>query len=231
MVIGICDDEKIIVDILSGKIKECLAMLGMEAELLTMQSGRKVLEAASQLDVVFLDIEMPELNGIETGKLLKAKNPNCHIILATSKTEYYKDGFKIDALRYVTKPFEQDELMEALQAVMKTYIGSELISLYDSRTLVEIPHRAIAYIAAFDSYVEFVLKNRIIRTQLSLNELEKVMNKRIFFRIHKKYIVNMLHIENYRDGIVMIGTEKMTVARRKKKEFERAYMECDLNYR
>jgi DNA-binding LytR/AlgR family response regulator len=231
MKIGICDDERIILDLLSDMVRTCLTNLDLSGDVITMQSGSELLEVASELDAVFLDVEMPELDGIETGRMLKRINPNCHIILATSKTEYYKDGFKIDALRYITKPFEQDEIIEALEAVQKSRIGMDIIQLYDNRTLVEVKHREIEYITAYDSFVEVIIKNRVLRTKMTLIELEEILDRRIFFRIHRKCLVNMLKIQSYKERVVTIENEKLVVSRRKKKEFEKAYIECDLNYK
>lgn len=185
MKIGICDDESIILELLSQVVRTCLANLELSAEVITMQSGRELLEVVAELDAVFLDIEMPELDGIETGKMLKRINPGCQIILATSKTEYFKEGFKIDALRYITKPFDTREIEESLEAVCKLRIGMDIIQLYDSRTLVEVEHREIEYITAYDSFVEVMIKNRVLRTKMTLIELQEILDKRIFFRIHR----------------------------------------------
>lgn len=229
--IGICDDEIIILELLKDIVTDCLAENEVDAEIVTFQSGKALIEDATEFDVVFLDIEMPELNGIETGKIIKERKPNCKIIIATSKEEYYKEGYKIDALRYITKPFDMHEIEEALEAVQKSRVGTDKIQLYYNRTLIEIKHRSIEYVVAYDSYVEFVLKDKVLRKPISLNELEEILDTRIFFRIHRKNLVNMLYIQAYKDGIITIGDKQMTVSKRKKKEFEKAYIECDLNYK
>jgi DNA-binding LytR/AlgR family response regulator len=125
-----------------------------------------------------------------------------------------------------------NEIKDALQAVMQSHIGQEKIELYENRNLFRISQRDIVYIKAFDGYSEFkILGGRVLRKECSLTELEAQLSPEIFFRVDRKYIVNMLKITRYHDGKIELMDEKIKVSRRKKKEFETAYIMADLNYR
>jgi len=228
--IGICDDEQLILNILKRKIEECILKNGWIAEIITFESGIELLERTLELDVVFLDIEMPDLDGIETGKYIQNQNSNCKIIMATSKVERFKESFRINAFRFITKPFEAEEIEEALQAVWNLQIGMELIELYERRIRYSFLQREIEYIISYDSYTEFFVGNRVFRKEIALNELEKILDKSLFHRVHRQYMVNMLRIVKYKNGVINFDKKEIPVARRKKKEFERVYMEFDIKY-
>ncbi|RDU23858.1 LytR/AlgR family response regulator transcription factor [Anaerosacchariphilus polymeriproducens] len=231
MTIGICDDEKIFINILKNMVIECLNKRQIEGQIKTFESGKELVESSFELDVIFLDIEMPEFDGIEIGKIIQQKNSNCKIIMATCRTDRFKEAFQINAFRFMTKPFEFDELEEIINAVQATRIGTDVIELYNNRNLFKIKQKEIQYIKTYDSYSEFVTKSKIFRRDIALCQLEKILDNRMFFRIHRKIIINMLWVQKYDREYIIINNVEMAVARRKKKKFEQAYMEFDVTYR
>lgn len=231
--IGICDDEKMVLSALTTLVEQCLEELEEDAQILAFHSGERLLEEVEKLDVLFLDIEMPGMDGIEVGHQIQKRNLDCKIIMETSRQERFKEAFKINAFRFVTKPFQKDEVKETLEDVLNTRIGMEKMEVYRDRIPYNLYQKDIMYMEAVDSSVEFVLKEEVFRKETSLRELEKILDDRLFFRVNKQYIVNMKYIDmsKYKDGIINIGTAKIRVSIRKKKEFEKAYTVFDINYR
>lgn len=229
--IGICDDEQSILTMLKSLVEECLRELEEEVEIQVFDSGEKLLEEGKDLDALFLDIEMPGMDGIETGKRIQMQNSECKIIMATSRQDRFKEAFKINAFRFVTKPFQKYEVKEALNDVLQARIGMEEIEIYKERVKYTFFQKDILYIVAMDSSVEFILREGVFRKETSLKELEMILDDRLFYRINKQCIVNMKHIDEYKSGVVSIDGTKLNVSIRKKKEFEKAYIMYDVNYR
>lgn len=229
--VGICDDEKIILELLKSIIEQCLEELEEDSTILTFDSGEKLLEEAKGLDILFLDIEMSGMDGIETGKRIPRQNPDCKIIMATSRQERFKEAFKINAFRFVTKPFQKEEIKEALKDVFQTRVGMEKIEVYRERVPYTFFQKDILHVEAVDSSVEFVLGECVFRKETSLKELETILDDRIFYRVNKQCIVNMQHIDTYKNGVIRIGEAEIRVSIRKKKEFEKAYIMFDVSYR
>ena len=227
--VGICDDEPLIIEVMRRIILEIADKNAWEINIRCFESGKELLEA------VFLDIDMPELDGIETGKRIGKRNIDCKIIMATGRTDKFKEAFRIQAFRFVTKPFDEGEIEEALQAIFHTQIGMKVIELYEKRNSYQIPQKDISYITAYDGYSEFVVsgrnESRLLRKECSLSELEQELSKELFFRVSRQYIVNLGKITEYAKGSIFIQGKKILVSRRRKKEFEQAYVEYDLNYR
>ncbi len=223
--IGICDDEQIVRELLKQKVEICLREAGVQADILFFQRGQELLETEEDLDILFLDIEMPEMDGIEAGKKLRQKGNNCKIIVATSMVERFKEAFYIDAFRFVTKPFEMEEIREALREAFIAAGGNQIIEVYKNREKYNILCRDILYIEATESSVEFMLKDGKYRKESSLTELEKKLEGNTFFRINRQCIVNIAQIEHYEKGVILINGDTKKVSQRKKKEFQNAYRE------
>lgn len=228
--IGICDDEKVIVDLLKRLLQECLVELGIEGRITEFYSGEELLMNLSCEDIFFLDIEMSGLNGIETGRRIYERRRDCRIIIASSWIKYFKEAFKINAFRFITKPFQKEEVKEALEAILKIRLGMKTIKLYKKRNIYTFFQKEIRYMIVVDSAVEFVLKGEIYRKETSLKELEKILDDRLFYRINKKCIVNLGEIKKYENGKIFLDEAEMKVSVRKKKDFEKKYLMYSMYY-
>lgn len=228
--IGICDDIPAAIGQIEHVINKYMEQSGTELEIHTFLSGKEVLEKIDMIDILFLDIEMPEMDGIEVGREIRRKKSDCRIIMATSKIERFKETYKIGAFRFVSKPFDEEEIIEALSDAMQTMIGLETIELYEKRQVLQVQQRDIYMVESFGSYVEVLVGNHRLRKSCRMAEIEKELNTALFYKIDKKYIINMAHIQMYENGNISIGNEGLKVARRRKKDFEKAYFEFDVLY-
>ena len=231
--IGLCDDNPKALDRLEEIIGGYLTGKKKQVQLIRFSSGSELLSRSEEPDILFLDIEMPGEDGIKTGRILRERGSQCRIIMATSMVERFKEGFQIGAARFVTKPFEEAEVYEALEHVFQTLVGLNTIELYEKRILHHIEERNICYIQAYDGYAEAVIGEEGIRmrTEKSLNHLEEELDKRLFYRVNREYLVNIAFIQGYEKGEVLIGVQRIRVSRRKRKDFEQAYREYDLTCR
>lgn len=229
--IGICDDQIKIVRVLEKVIADIQKEWSCEWEIDVFTSGRELLKSIQKMDAVFLDIEMPGMDGIQVGKEIRRQNPDCRIIMATGREDRVKEAFHIQAFRFVTKPFDKEEIQEALSAVLNRNIGTDAMELFYKRNACMVQQRDIHYIQAQDSYSEFVTGSQIFRKEVSLNDLEECLDDRMFCRIHKRYIINLHWVEEFKDGVMHIGGKRFIVSRRKKKEIEKKYVDYDLKYR
>lgn len=229
--IGLCDDEQNVLEELKNIILECIDELQEEFEIYDYSCGNDVFPDVEKLDLIFLDIEMSGMDGIETGKAIKKKGFTGKIIMATGMVERFKEVFTIEAFRFVTKPFQKEEILQALQDFMDTRLGFESVKVYKERNEFTFFQKDILYVHPINSAVEVHTRNGIFRKESSLSEMEEILDSRLFFRISKQYIVNLQEINDYTNGIVRIQGNHLKVSVRKKKEFEKAYIMFDINYR
>ncbi len=231
MKIGLCDDQEIVLRELWKVVAEYLKKAENDSEIVAFLDGEKMLARAAEFQIVFLDIEMPKMDGIELGKRIREKNPECRIIMATGMQERFKEAFMIQAMRFVTKPFRKEEVWEALEATIKSITPTKWIEAYYLRKEYRVAERDIRYIVAYDSSVEIVTKTKTLRKDCSLESLEKVLDEHRFMRVNRTLIVNFNQIKEADGSIFMFEGEKLKVSRRKQKDFWDRYMEYDLRYR
>ena len=231
MHIGICDDELHVLQILKRMVEDYCETYAVRAEIHLFASGAELLALAEDLDLLFLDIEMPEIDGIAAGKLLRKKNQHCKIVMVTCREDRMKEAFYLEAYRFISKPIHAGEVEEAMRDYEQATAGHQMIQLWEMRQPVTVKQREIVYVQTFDSYTEFVVGNHLLRSEASLSALEKELDPRLFVRVNKKYIVNLSYVGWYDKGKLPIHENIMTVSRRKKSEFEKRYREFDLYYR
>lgn len=229
--IGICDDEELIGNQLRKKIERCMGKVEDKVEYCFFTSGEELLNNEKELDLLFLDIDMPEMDGIDTGKRFREKNKICKIIMATGRVDRMREAFFLEAYRFLVKPFEDEEIEEVVESYWKSRVGFQKIQLSENRQMVQIMQYQIFYIQAYDSYTEYVLENRVLRSERSLDRAMQELDQCIFVRVDRKNIVNLKYVDTYKNGELWIGNKSFTVSRRRKKGFERQYREFDLNYR
>lgn len=229
--VALCDDQEYILVQLKKMLQEILKEKGCQYIIEVFSSGEELISKNEYCDVVFLDIEMPGMDGIQVGEIIRQRNAECKIIMATCAIERYKEAFHIRAFRFVTKPFVSEEIEEAMDAVLSLKRDDDSIELYCQRVLYKVKWKDIQYIQAYNGYSEFLVGNRIFRKEISLNSIEEQLDMQFFSRIHRQYIVNMRWIISYDNGKVRVGNQVIPVSKRKRKDFEQEYIEFDLKYR
>lgn len=232
--IGVCDDEEVIYKEMSKYITFYSEKKNIAVESKYYNSGIGLIESedATNLDILFLDIDMPELDGIETAYKLNMFKKSCKIVMLTSKTERFKEAFKIGAFRFVTKPIEQQEVFDAIDDVRARMIGNkELIVFRDGKNYT-IPQKDIMYVMIDRTSAYVFTEKHDFRSNNPLSWWEQELDERLFVRCHKSYIVNLSKIaEIEKKSIRLVSGELIPIARRRKEELERRFMKYDTKYR
>lgn len=229
--IGICDDQQESLNILQIMIDDICKELGYVCKVHSFLDGIELLERVAEFQVAFLDIEMPCIDGIELGKRIKSKNSKCKIIMATAMMERFKEAFQIQAFRFITKPFVRSEVKEALEAFMNGQCFLKSIDVYMQRQKYDVSEIEISYIKSFDGYAEVQVGEKCFRRNSSLDELEKILDERLFARISREMLVNLRWVQDVSGRSVLVAGKKLHVSRRREGELRRKYIEYDIRYR
>lgn len=230
--IAICDDILEMTKFMTNIISNIMDEKKIEYEILAFQSGRDLLEQIDNVNLVFLDLEMPEMDGIKTGERIRRENEKCKIIVASAREDRMKEVFRLDAMRFVSKPYDREEIMEAIDAYLQTYqVGLQKIEVYKNRKPYYIMQREIRYIQAYNGAVNIYARNTVFHKEVTLSKMEEMLDEHIFFKIHKAIIVGLGFVTEYTKDKVFIDKEILPLSRRNSKEFERVFMDFDLKYR
>lgn len=240
----IIDDETSSRNSLRQKLANHCQEVMIIAECENGEEGIKTIETSNP-DIVFLDVEMPRMNGFTM--LQQLKNKNFEVIFITAYDHYAIKAIKFSALDYLVKPVEVEDLKTAVEKVMQKrnqLAGNKRIELLlqnflDEKTahqriaissmegLMFIATDEIVYLEANSNYTSFYLTgNRKITATKTLKDFEELLPDSIFIRIHHSYLINKNKVEKYIKGeggqVVMKNGVTLDVARRKKEEFMKA---------
>lgn len=207
MKICVCDDEKNIIEMIIGFINN----ISPEYIVKDFTSGNALLASSEIYDIVFLDIQMNGLNGIQTAKELKKRSPEIIIIFTSNYPEFVTDAFAVQAFQYIIKPIDRENFNKIFISAVEAYKKSHYIysvKCGNEEFLIDV--RDIIYIETYGR------KLRIITTserheyigRIS-NEFEKLKHF-YFVRVQRCCIVNMAYVKNYskssfelKDGQIM----------------------------
>lgn len=205
-------------------------------------SGEQALLKTMQLqpEAVFLDVEMPLMNGLETANALTALKMPPKIVFATAYPQFGVEAFRFEALDYLLKPIDEERLAETVRRLEKALHKEEAVpsvpskssgklSLEEDGEIMFIDPDDIIYISREDTYSKIATVHRHYRVKTPLKELEAKLRQYPFFRIHKSYIVHLDYVSRlvpWFNGAFQLElkgcSDKLSVSRNYAKAFREA---------
>ncbi|MBN1131828.1 MAG: response regulator transcription factor [Bacteroidales bacterium] len=174
--------------------------------------GINRLKKSDDIDLIFLDIEMPEMSGIDFLKTLK--NPP-QVIIVSSKGQYAVDSYEYEVTDYLLKPVEFGRFYRAVEKVYKraeqlhdAQLGSNEIFIKKNNTLVRLKYDDILWIEALENYVIFNTFKDKFTIHFTMKAIEQRLPTRKFTRVHRSFIVNTSCINVIEDNNVLIKTQE-----------------------
>ncbi len=221
--VGICDDSEAIVTKLSGIIKQYGRENEKEIKVVTFSSGLELLEKYSgDLDILFLDIKMPGIDGIKTAEKVRQRDTSVSIIFLTSLLQHSLDGYRVGAFNYLIKPITYKRLEMELNAWYQKYSQDEepYIVLKNQEGIHKVLIKELSYIETSNRKVLIHTKGRTIACSKKLKELENELQEQGFCRCHSAYIVNLAYIEKIEQPDAQLITgEIIPISQSKRKHF------------
>lgn len=224
--IALCDDNEIERGILKNVIEGLLKEIGQEVQAFEFSSGEKLLRNYSKgdYDVIFLDIQMKQLDGIETGKAIRAKDAQVEIVYATSSEEYMKEGYDIHALAYLLKPYRLEKVRETLVYYLNKYDvkkendNAKMLEVTIQQKKIFIRQRDIYCLESMGRVVSIYCKNDVFKVYARLGELEEKLDSEMFLRCNQSYIVNILWVKEIVDYDFQMPDDKLVPIRKRDKK-------------
>jgi len=217
----IVDDEPVARDIIENHLQKI-------AHIHVLASCKNAIDAfkeisSHQVDLIFLDINMPEISGLLFAKSI---NKNIKVIFTTAYREYAIDGFDLQAVDYLLKPISFDRLLQAINK----YLGENMSTLLDSpievveeksdfifvrsdRKMIKLKFSDVNYIESFSDYIKIHLDDKTIITRETISSIEGKLPQKDFLRIHRSYIVSFAKIESFTNESIELNSKTLPISR------------------
>jgi two-component system, LytTR family, response regulator len=217
----VVDDEPLALDILEDYIAK-VPFLELVKTTTSAIEGLSLVQN-NGIDLVFLDVQMPELTGLQ---FLKIMNGKCDVILTTAYSEYALEGYELDVIDYLLKPIAFDRFYKAAQKVLQQRQSSTPLPLPESLSantphnfiFVKTEHKIqkiylddILYIEGLKDYISIFTKSERIITLQNMKKMEDVLPSGTFVRVHKSYIVALDKIDSIERSRIQIGDKIIPV--------------------
>lgn len=180
----------------------------------------------NQIDLIFLDINMPEVSGISFAKSI---NKDVKIIFTTAYRDFAVEGFELQAVDYLMKPISFDRLLKAVNNYYQIYTSNiqtqeksidtnDFMFVRADRRMIKIDFESIIYIESYSDYIKIHLANETIVTRETISAIEAKLPSKRFLRIHRSYIIALKHITSFTNEEITINNTALTISRSYKKD-------------
>lgn len=223
------DDEPLALDLITKFIEQ--------TPFLSLQSKfSNAIEALSyinqhEVNLIFMDIQMPDLSGMELARILDGKKDSgtTRVIFCTAYHQFALEGYKVEALDYLLKPYSYEDFLTAATKAYQYFVrignltqpslpstpvaSADYIFLKVEYQLVKVLLKEITHIEAYKDYVKVHLtsKNHPLLSLTSMKNMEELLPKDRFMRVHRSFIVSLDHIDSISKNVIHIGTQQIAV--------------------
>lgn len=176
------------------------------------------------VDLIFLDINMPKLSGIEWIKTLQ--NPPL-IVLTTAYTQYAMEGYELNVLDYLAKPFSLSRFLKSVQKAEEQLKSKrsgqieakETFFIKSNKKTYQLKFDEIIYIEGLGDYIKIYTDKSHFVTNTSMKKMEEELPSATFFRVHKSFIVNLKKITSIEGNMIDVGLNRITIGNNFRQEF------------
>lgn len=226
--IAICDDEQNQIEYITSIVASWSTHEGYSCEIRMFASAEAFLfeyEEDKAYDILLLDVEMKNMNGIELAKRIRKDNNRAEIIFITSHFEFVGEGYEVDALHYLIKPISAEKLTQVLtKAAEKISVEPPSVVISCEGEIVKLYEADIRYVESFLHYIVIHTKDKEYKIKENISVFENRVSDD-FYRIHRSYLVSLKHITRISRTSVNIGNTELPLSRGKYDDINRAFIE------
>ena len=227
--IAICDNNAV----MKEQIKECCEKFdageGIMNKYYEFSSGEELLKSSLHFDLIFLDVEMNDLNGIETAEQIRKTDMDVLLIIISGYPRYKTRAYELHVFDYIDKPFRPSQIYHTLQEVKryKKLMEAKFTVFRTTEGMTKLNIKEILYLEFKSRKTQIHTTNGIYTTAESLNECINRLKEHDFFSPHRAFIVNFYHIRSFDSTSILLDDQEKTtlpISKLRVKEFREEFL-------
>lgn len=237
MKVAVCDDREIQLELINKYIEEWAEINKINIHVDKFKSAEEFLfkwECYEKYDIIFLDIEMKIMSGIELSNIIRKRNKSIDIVFTTGIFKYALHGYKVGALQYLMKPIKKEDVAECLDNTKKRIQdendNSKYITIEMPKKSLKLNYDNIQYCIMFSPYIDIHTNSDKITLRKKISDIEKLLPRTTFIRCHRSYLVNLKYIKTItKDNVILDNGVKIPISRGRYNEVNEAFINyfCD----
>ncbi len=226
--IAICDDMECFREEIRRSIVKYSVQRDFDYHVDEYSNGEDLIKAEKDYDLIFMDYKLQKngLDGLVTARIIRERNRDTAIIFFTSYPEVVFDSFEVNAFRFLVKPLDEARLFRALDSFVESDGGSMILKVNADGTSHMINQRKILFVRAVGKYCQIRIEGSEppVECHETLLSIEEILTDKLFFRCHRSYVVNMIHVSRFdKKRITLDSGEILTISRDRYGAFVKEY--------
>jgi DNA-binding LytR/AlgR family response regulator len=219
----VIDDDQVSIKLINHFVANTEGLHFLSSFSNPIEAANFLRKEAATVDLIFLDVEMPEMSGIQ---LLEAFDNLPPVILITTKEKYAVKAFEHKVLHYLVKPFDYSKFLKAIERFYKNYESKntqnfDYIFIKENGLLSKIGQNEIRFCEALGDYVKIHVSDKIHIVNSTMKNIEeKLKGNKKFLRLHRSYIINLDYLENLDADTAVVGGKMVPVGNKFKSELQ-----------
>lgn len=228
LLIAVCDDMPIECADIAKQIENILKQSDMDFVIKKFFNGMELVQSKESFDIIFLDIKMPKISGMELAKEMRKQEKQSLIVFITSAREYVFEAFDVEAFQYLLKPIQKDKLNYVLEKATKRIqidANTDFLILSVDRQTKKVFLKDILYIESVGRIAKIHCNEGTLETYEQIGVLEDKLSDKSFFRCHKCFLVNLNYVDAFNKTEVSLENgEKLMLAKRRYEDFQKVIL-------
>lgn len=233
MQVAICEDQVIQSDLLNIQIENWAKERGTNILVDNFSTAESFLfqwADYDKYDIIFLDIKLDKMSGIDLSNIIRERNKTVNIVFVTGFFKYALHGYRVSALQYLMKPIKVQDLYFCLDKTLERLNNNDKMStliIETTKKSVKLDYNEIYYCIMFSPYIDIHTNLEKITLRKKISEIEKILPREYFVRCHRSYIINIKHIKHITKSKALLSNGvEIPISRGKYKEINDAFINC-----
>ena len=220
LLVAIADDEPRDAALLKGLVEDYFARSGAAVMTHVFSDGLDFVRSAENHDIVFLDIQMKKLDGLETARFLRKIGKESILIFVTNMAQFAIKGYEVDALDFIIKPATKESISYVLDKAMKRLSASSsaTFSLKTAKGAISLSENEISYVEVFDHNLVYHTTKGEFTVRGRLSDLTDKLDPERFVLCNRSFIVNLRYVSNVTPDYLTVGNTRITISKSHRKE-------------